>query len=210
MQIEFAGQKEETLPDGTALNTLNLRGPIAAEVFGGGISNAMTGLSQMVGRDIKITQLSFKKVMVKDIPNLFGGPENLIIGVYLSITGYANGHMVVIYEPQTAFDLIDLLLSQPQGTTRELSDMEQSVLGEVGNIMGSFFLNHIANTTGLSFQPSPPAVMMDMAGAILDSALGNVLEIDDYTYIVETTFGSPDRQVTGAFLIVPAPEMEFV
>jgi chemotaxis protein CheC len=86
--------------------------------------------------------------------------------------------------------------------------MERSTLGEMGNIMGSFFLNFISDTTGNRFQPSPPAVMMDMAGAVLDAALADVLAYSDDTYIVETVFGTNDRQVSGTFLVIPSPELE--
>ncbi len=177
-------------------------------IFGGGVNNAVIGLSQMAGQEIKIASMNVKKVLVKDIPGLFGGPEALIIAVYLEISGKSNGHMVVVYDPKVAFDLVDLLLGQPQGTTKELSDMERSTLGEMGNIMGSFFLNFISDSTGNRFQPSPPAVMMDMAGAVLDSALASVLAYSDSTYIVETVFGTNDRQVSGTFLVIPDPELE--
>ena len=179
-----------------------------AEIIGGGVNNAVVGLSQMAGQDIKVTSMKVKKVPVKDIPHLFGGPEALIIAVYLEISGKANGHMVVIYEPDVAFDLIDLLLGQPNGTTKELSDMERSTLGEVGNIMGSFFLNYISDTTGHRFMPSPPAVMMDMAGAVLDATLANILAYSDETYVMETVFGTNDRQVSGTFLVMPDPGLE--
>jgi chemotaxis protein CheC len=177
-------------------------------IFGGGVNNAVIGLSQMAGQEIKIANLNVKKILVKDIPELLGGPETLIIAVYLEITGQSNGHMVVVYEPKVAFDLVDLLLGQGSGTTTELSDMERSTLGEMGNIMGSFFLNYISDTTGNRFIPSPPAVMMDMAGAVLDAALANVLARCDSTYIVETVFGTNDRQVSGTFMVIPDPDME--
>jgi chemotaxis protein CheC len=83
--------------------------------------------------------------------------------------------------------------------------MEISVLGEVGNVMGSFFLNVIANGTGITLQPSPPAVMMDMAGAILDVPLAQMLEHSDDTLIAETTFSTDDFVVNGKFLVVPVP-----
>jgi chemotaxis protein CheC len=180
----------------------------AVKVFSGGFDNAMAGLSQMAGQEIKVTSMDFRKVPVKDVTELFGGPEALIIAVYLEISGKSNGQMVVVYEPNVAFDLIDLLLGQPTGTTRELSEMERSTLGEVGNIMGSFFLNYISDNTGVSFQPSPPAVMMDMAGAILDATLAGLMEFSDDIYIMETVFGTHDRQVSGTFLVIPDPGLE--
>jgi len=173
----------------------------ATKVFGSGIKNAVDGLSKMVGRDIAVSGFRTKKVAVKDIPDMFGGSEALIVGVYLSICGDSTGHMFFAYKPDTAFNLVDMLLGQPQGTTTVLSDMEQSVLGEVGNVMGSFFLNYLSDNVGLGVQPSPPAVMMDMAGAVLDGVMASIMEYTDYVYVVETEFSSEDTQVTGTFLV---------
>ena len=173
-----------------------------------GVSNAVSGLSQMVGKDIRIASVNLRKVLVREIPDLFGGPQELVVCVYLAICGHTNGHMIAIYQPQTAFALIDMLLGQAPGSTTELSDMERSVLGEVGNIMGSFFLNHLVNTTGKSLLPSPPAVLMDMAGAILEVATVSVLEESEYTYVIETVFETSDRQVCGTFLVMPIPGLE--
>jgi chemotaxis protein CheC len=191
-----------------ALREIQLGNQDAIQVFCGGFNNAISGLAQMAGQEIKITSMEFKKIMVKDVTKLFGGPEALIIAVYLEINGVTNGQMVVVYEPKTAFELVDLLLGQKSGSTQELADMASSTLGEVGNIMGSFFLNYISDNTGLRFLPSPPAVMMDMAGAILDSALAGLLEQTDIIYIIETVFGTSDRQVSGTFLVIPHPGME--
>ena len=173
-----------------------------------GINNAIHGLSQMVGREIEVTDFKIKKVIVKDISNMFGGPEAMLVGVYLQVSGFADGHMVVVYEPSIAFQLIDLLMGQEPGSTTDLSEMEQSVLGEVGNIMGSFFLNVLADGTGTCLQPSPPAVMMDMAGSILDVLLAQVLEQHDEAYVAETNFSMSEQKVNGKFLVLPVPALD--
>jgi chemotaxis protein CheC len=175
------------------------------ELISNGVNNAVQGLSQMAGQDIKVINMTIKQVKIKDIADIFGGPETLIIAIYLEIKGKSDGHMVVVYQPNEAFDLIDLLLGQPSGTTKELSDMENSTLGEVGNIMGSFFLNYLSDTVGQRLQPSPPAVMMDMAGAVLDATLANLLIFSDVTYVIQAVFGTNDRQVSGTFLVLPIP-----
>ena len=52
-----------------------------------------------------------------------------------------------------------------------------------------------ADSTGLILLPSPPAVIMDMAGAILDVALSDIIIESDYALVVETSFGTEDRQI---------------
>jgi hypothetical protein len=50
--------------------------------------------------------------------------------------------------------------------------------------------------------------MMDMAGAILDATLAGLMEFSDDIYIMETVFGTHDRQVSGTFLVIPDPGLE--
>ncbi len=177
------------------------------DLINGGVNSALTGLSQMVNKQLNVTDVRIRQVMVKDVPDLFGGPEAMMVGVYLGVQGYANGHMIVAYKPETAFNLVDMLLGQPISSTQELKEMEQSALGEVGNIMGSFFLNYISDKTGISYRVSPPAVMMDMAGAILDVILTSMIEQSEITYIVDATFGADDKSVSGTFLVLPVPDV---
>lgn len=51
--------------------------------------------------------------------------------------------------------------------------------------MGSFYLNALGDASGLVPMPSPPAVIMDMAGSILDVALAYILEESDDALVVE-------------------------
>ena len=51
------------------------------EMLRTGVSNAVKGLSQMVGQDIKIANINLNKVQVKDIPELFGGPQEMMVDV---------------------------------------------------------------------------------------------------------------------------------
>ncbi len=168
------------------------------------VTNAVSGLSGMVGKEVHIFDFDLKKVKVKDVPYEFGGPEALIVGVYLQIKD-RNGHIFVGYEPAVASELINMLLGQVPSSMLELSEMEQSLLGEVGNLMGSFFLNTLAEETGISLLPSPPAVMIDMAGAILDVPLSRVLEQGEETPIMTARFGTRDQHIDGKFLILPIP-----
>ena len=172
-----------------------------------GSANAISGMAQMLGQDITVTSLRVAQIPVREAANLVGGYEALSVGVYLTVSGSATGHMFMIYPPATALGLVDLLMGQPPGTTTSLDEMEESALAELGNVTGSFFLNALADATGSTFLPSPPAVMMDMAGAILDVALADIMEVSEDALVVETNFGTADQQINGSFLVMPSPDL---
>jgi chemotaxis protein CheC len=169
-----------------------------------GIDSAMSGLATMVNQQIRISSLSLKQVPAKDAPDLLGGSEKLVIGIYLTFTGDAAGHIMLIHQPEIAFAITDILLGNDPGTTRSLQAMEQSALAELGNIIGSSFLNAIADSLGLALRPSPPEVILDMAGAILDIAFVEILQESDDIFVAETVFGTEDRQANGTFMVIPS------
>lgn len=178
------------------------------EIVTKGVTNAIAGLGEMMGQEMVLTSIEARQIAVKDAAALVGGPEVTTAAIYLSISGAASGHMVVIYQPKTAFELIDMLLDQPIGTTNDLGEMEMSVLGEMGNVFGSFFLNALGDATGLDLRVSPPAVMLDMAGAILDAVLAEIMLEMDEALVLETVFGTHDRQINGSFLCLPSLSLQ--
>ncbi len=171
-----------------------------------GISNALSGLSQMIGQELKVTGLDLRQYPAKHAVQLLGGPEETVVGIYLTIQGDATGHLMLIHEPSIAFQLIDLQMGQAPGTTTVMGEMEASIMGEMGNITGSFFLNAIADATNLTLTPSPPAVMIDMAGAILGIALTKIMQEQDDLLVVSADFGTDNHQMNGNFLVMPTTD----
>ena len=173
-----------------------------------GIANALSGLSQMVGREITVTSLDLRQVPAKDVTGLLGAPEAIGVGIYLTIHGDATGHLLLMHDPKIAFQLIDLQLGLAPGSTQKLEEIERSVLGEMGNITGSFFLNALADSTNLTLMPSPPAVIVDMVGAIMNVPLTFIMEKQDSALVVKTTFSTDSRQMDGTFMVLPT--MDFM
>jgi chemotaxis protein CheC len=181
-------------------------GPWAALVSLG-TDNAMQGLSQMIGQDIEVQSFGLRRVPVAALPSIVGGAEAEAVGIYLTVSGSADGHLMLMYDPRIAYAFIDLLLMQPVGTTTALDAMGRSALGEMGNVIGAFFLNAIADATSLDLRPSPPAVMTDMAGALLDIVTSDILLSQDETYVADTTFQVAGQEISGNFLVMPSEEL---
>jgi len=178
-----------------------------AELVGLGTTNAMAGLSQMIGQEIEVDSFGLRKVPVAQISQLVGGAEAPAVGIYLTVSGAADGHLMLVYDPRIAYAFVDLLMMQPIGTTKAIGEMESSALGEMGNVIGAFFLNAIADHTGLSLRPSPPAVMADMAGALLDVVSTEILMHTDDTYLAETTFSTAEGVISGVFFVMPSDDL---
>ena len=150
-----------------------------------GVTSAMSSLSRMVGRDIGISSFAVQQVPVAEICHLMGGSEAVTVGIYVAVSGGADGHILLMCEPKTAHGLVDMVMQMPQGSTRSLGEVERSALGELGNVVGSSLLNVLADNTGLRLRPSPPTVMVDMAGALLDAVAPRLLMTQDDVLVVD-------------------------
>ncbi len=182
--------------DGKLMSMLNI---IANE----GINNAARGFSGLLGQKLDVERPGVRLVELKDIPHILGGPENEAIGVYLRAEGDISGQIMLVIPYQKAMDLVDLLLGNPEGTTTQLGSLERSALAEVGNQTGTFFINSLASLTGLSVRPSPPAVMVDMVGAILDIIVATTGGISEHVLLLEAYFKLGDRRVETNFWVIP-------
>ena len=144
-----------------------------------------------------------KPVPLNDIPMLLGCPENDAVGIDLKIDGDMTGQIMLILPLERAMSIVDMLMEEPEGTTQELGSMERSALAEVGNLTGSFFLNAISETTGLTLMPTPPAVMVDMIGAILSVVIATMDEVNDNVLMFQAAYKLKNRRIDANFWIVP-------
>ena len=168
-----------------------------------GMTNDIGGLSKMVGKELSIESIKVRRIPVKDMPDLLGGAEKTVIGIYITYCGYSHGHILLAHQPEIAFTILDLLMGDPPGTCKNLDEISKSALCEMGNITGTYFLNAVADSLGILLNPSPPVVMQDMAGAVLDIALAEILAEHDDTFVAETIFGFENRTIQGKFIIMP-------
>jgi chemotaxis protein CheC len=168
-----------------------------------GMELAAEGLSTFVGQQITISTPQVAVVPLAALPGVMGGPESVGVGVYLAIEGDMNGHVMLLLSRESALDLVNLLLDEVQGRVTTLGPLERSALGEIGNLTASLFLNCLARFVHVELRPSPPAVIEDMVGAILDVLAVAVGMMGEHALIMETVFQRVDRSVEALFWVVP-------
>jgi len=168
-----------------------------------GFENAAEGFSGMLGMTLAVYEPTVSLIPLQDIPHALGGPEIDAVGIYLQVAGEISGHVLLIIPLNKAFEMVDLLLNEKVGTTKKLGTLERSALAEVGNLTGSFFLNALSDQTGLSSRPSPPAMMVDMVGAILDVITSLAGAMGDEVLMFQATFIIGDRELNTDFWVIP-------
>jgi chemotaxis protein CheC len=170
--------------------------------------NSIQALTDMSGQDIQSDFVKPYTIDVTQIPESLGGANKVAVGVLLGIEQIPSFHIALIHSPESAFQVVDILLGAEIGTTHSLGEMEISALGEMGNIMGGYFLNTIGDATGYELKPTPPGVRMDMTGAILDYAIASLMMETDEVTMIEANYGTAEAKVDGVFAVMPSPELQ--
>ena len=170
-----------------------------------GAGNSATALSQIINKKIDMNVPKVAFVPIEDVPDLVGGPDVIVVGIFLRVYGKAPSNILFLMPQRSAFYLVDTLMGRPQGSTKTLDFMDQSALMEIGNILSGAYLNAFFNFTHISMLPSIPALAMDMAGAILNVVLVQLGQMGDQAMVIETEFLTEDEGLSGHFFLVPDP-----
>jgi chemotaxis protein CheC len=173
------------------------------EIGGMGLQNAADGFSRLLGRTILVENPCVRLIPLLEIAKEIGGPEDEAIGIYLRAEGDVSAQIMLIIPYAKALELVDMVMGMPPGSTDHLGSMERSALGEVGNMSGAFFLNAISDRIGISARPTPPAVMVDMVGAIIDIIIATTGGVSEQVLLMEANFQDGDRQVEMDFWVIP-------
>ena len=170
-----------------------------------GAGNSATALSQIVNKKIDMNVPRVSVIPIEDVPDLVGGPDAIIVAVFLRVYGKAPSNILFLMPKENAFYLADDLLGKPHGTTQELDEMSVSAIKEVGNILSGSYLNAFSHFTNISMLPSIPSLAIDMAGAILNIVLVQLGQMGDRAMVIETKFLAEDDSINGHFFLVPDP-----
>jgi len=136
------------------------------EIGNVGAGNSATALSQLINRKIDMTVPQIAIMPLGDVPDVVGGADAMVAGVFLRVYGPAPSSILFLLPRDSAFALVDMLMGREHGTTISLNAMDESALMEIGNILAGAYLNALSHFTKLTLLPSIPSLAIDMAGAI--------------------------------------------
>ena len=136
------------------------------EVGNIGAGHGATALSQLVGKRILITVPKASVIPLKNVPQLVGNPNTLVAGLFLTILGDATGKILLLFPRDSAVNLADMLLKQPMGTSKILSEMGHSAIKEAGNILTGAYLSALNEFLGMLLLISVPTLVFAAYTAI--------------------------------------------
>lgn len=167
-----------------------------------GAGNAMTALSQMLQCKVDMKVPQVKLLEFAEVGELVGGEEQIMVAVFLGVEGEVSGSMMFMLQEESARHLIQKITMGMVPKGSEFEEMGLSAMQEVGNIITGAYLNSLSTMTNLTIFPSPPALTIDMAGAILSVPAIQFGIYGDKILMIQSQFYD-EIQLDGYFILIP-------
>lgn len=183
--------------------------------FADALIRAGDALGQMSGQAIRVDAPELRRHTASELLSIAGGPESIVVVVYVAISGPLSGHALLMLEPADARRLAGLLLegmaevedrTASEGELYRPDGLERSALEETGNVVIANFLNAFAPTDlAEAINVSVPESVVEMAGAILDGILIELSTVSDTFLLAATAFHLPTGRINLKLLVLPRP-----
>lgn len=175
---------------------------VLKEIGNIGAGNAMTALSQMLQCKVDMKVPQVRLLEFAEVGEMMGGEEQIMVGVFLGVEGDITGSMMFMVEEESARHLIRKITMGMLPAGAEFEEMGLSAMKEVGNIITGAYLNSLSTLTNLKIFPTPPALTVDMAGAILSVPAIQFGIYGDKILLIQSQFYD-EIQLDGYFILIP-------
>jgi chemotaxis protein CheC len=162
-----------------------------------GSGTAGTALSAMLGHSVDISVPSALVLPFAEAVEATGPAESEVTGIVLGVFGDMTATVLLLVPPQDAATMCRMLGLEPD------DEYALSALGEIGNIVGSSYINALAAMTGMEMEPTPPATATDMLGAIVETVLASHAEGGDVALLLDSQLQVEGEDCSISFVLVP-------
>jgi len=206
---EFIGYNHEGAAFMSISNDENLSKhlDVFKEIGNIGAGNAASALADLLNRRISMSVPEASVMPFNEITEVLGGPETLVSGVLIDVSGDLNGYILLILGMDEALSMVTQALGEPMRDTSapgfNLSEMERDTLLEIANILVGSFLSAISSFSGLGATPAVPQMAVDMFGAIINIAMVEYGKIGDSVLFLKTQFNDLAGEISGHFFLIP-------
>jgi chemotaxis protein CheC len=159
---------------------------------------AATALSQMLGQEVELRVPRALALSLADAVDAAGAPDEVVTGIALSVEGDVDGLVLMLIPIKDAGTLCHLLGVEPG------SEVGDSALSEIGNILGTSYLNALSAMTGLTLMPTPPLVTTDLLAAIVASLLAQTAGDCDLVLALDSELDLAEEPCSLTFMLLPA------
>ncbi|MGE3062997.1 MAG: chemotaxis protein CheC [bacterium] len=173
--------------------------------IGGG--HAATVLSQLINKKVMVSVPKVHIISSEDVYRIINNEDEIVTGCLMKFLGDLTGRTLLIFPRDQSMLLVDMVMGKEEGTTTILSEIEQSAIKEVANIVISSYLTALSDFLNMLILPSVPNLVIDVGSAVLTSAYIDFAANKDIVFCVETEFSFEEdtQSLKGYLILLPDP-----
>lgn len=163
-------------------------------------------LSKLLHTEVGIEFFSPLITDIKKIPSFISSPK-IGSGILLPITEVpgTRGAGLLFFPEETSFNICDIMMKRPLGETRKLSEFDQGVIKETGNILLGNYLAILSNTLKREMIGSVPRFSFGLFGAILQDVITNFAKDTLEALVIKIIFNILPAKMEGYLFLLFRP-----
>ncbi len=175
---------------------------VLREVGNIGSGNAATALASMLNTVVDIAIPTITLVDYAEVTTLLGGGDLSAIGISLDISGDISGTILHVLHTDFANKLVNTFYPAQLQTLDDISDMDLSVVSEMGNITSAAYVNALAKLTQLFINISPPNTMKNTIKNILDTSASTLSELGHQVLFIDEKLLVGDSEINSSLILM--------
>jgi len=160
--------------------------------------DAAEAFSQLLAREITATVPNAQILSLSDAVEQLGSPADAVTAAWVPVVGQIEASVLLLFDDASVSRLCELL------DVQQFTELGQSAIGEVANIIGTRYVRGIAQACKMTFEPEPPEVASGMLGAVVGTVLAMSSIVTNYALLVDTVLEVPDNTCSVRFLFIPS------
>jgi chemotaxis protein CheC len=151
----------------------------------------------MLGTEVDLSVPNALALPRADAIAAYGSADGPVAGVVTPLEGHIEG-VVLLMIPSADAETLCRLLGVVPGT-----EVGESALREIGNILGASYLNALSAITGLELAPCPPRLATDAPEAIFSSLPAKPADNSELVLVLDSVLHVAELPCSISFLLLP-------
>ncbi len=175
---------------------------VLTEIGNVGSGNAATALATLLNTFVDIEIPSIHLIDFDDVSQFLGGPDNYALGLTVTLNGDIEGMMLQVIQKEFAAKLINTFYEKKISYLDDITEMDLSVVREMGNITTAAYVNSIAKMANIFINITPPEDHIDKVGNILSIPSHNLGSVGKKVLYIDESFCISGTQIHGSMILI--------
>ena len=167
-----------------------------------GAGNAATALSEIVKKKVNLVISDLNFVSLNNLQEVIGGPKKLVVGIYTPVTGDLSGSIVLIFPIEAALSLASAMQKTQVGSSNILSEEDQQVLRNMGNIVCDPYLTSLSQFLEMKMGREDSKVVSTFGESIIDLIMLTIDKDAESGLLIKTGFDIEKSDIKGEFVLL--------